>query len=125
MAKTKTKLGGFSPQANYNDRATAASQMDVGIKSPPGNCLYCFQIHSRTYHLVSELYPNEANKSGYRRPYIWDSAEGTTKRLKNKSSQLCVTQIVGQLDETLRQVHLLAESHKRMNRMKRYVLVYA
>jgi hypothetical protein len=95
--------------------------MDVGIKSPTGNGPYCFQIHSRTYHLVSELYPKEANKPAYGQPYILDSAEGTTKRLKNKPNQLCVTQIMRQLDETLQQVHPFGESHKRMHRMKQNI----
>jgi hypothetical protein len=91
--------------------------MDMGIKSPTGNGSYCFQIHSRTYRLASELYPKEANKPGYGQPYILYSAEAT-KRLKNKSNQLYVTQIMRQLDETLGQVHPFAESHKRMHGMK-------
>jgi hypothetical protein len=49
--------------------------MDAEIKSPPGNGPYCFWIHGQIYHLVSALYPNEANEPRYGQAYIFDSAE--------------------------------------------------
>jgi hypothetical protein len=42
--------------------ATAFTSVGREIKSPPGNDLYCFQIHGQIYQLVSQLYPNKANK---------------------------------------------------------------
>jgi hypothetical protein len=35
--------------------------------------------HGHIYHLVSQLYPNVANKPGYGQLYIFDSTEATTK----------------------------------------------
>jgi hypothetical protein len=49
------------------------------IKSQDGNGPYCFRIHSQMYSLIWQIYPNEANKPGYRYIYIFDSAEATTK----------------------------------------------
>jgi hypothetical protein len=38
---------------------------------------------ARVYHLISSLYPNEANHPVYGQLHIHDSAEITTKRLAN------------------------------------------
>jgi hypothetical protein len=48
----------------YNSAVTFAS-MGSEIKSLPGNGPYNFRIHGEIYHLVSPLYPNEANKPQY------------------------------------------------------------
>jgi hypothetical protein len=50
------------------------------IKSPSGNGPYCFQIQGQFYHLVSLLYPDEANKPGSGQLCTFDSAVATTKQ---------------------------------------------
>jgi hypothetical protein len=40
----------------------AIASMGAEVKSPPGNGPCCFRTLSQIYHLVSQLYPNDANK---------------------------------------------------------------
>lgn len=49
------------------------------IKSPPGNGPYCFRIDGQIYHLVSPLYPSEADK-----PEALGSAIVTTRALEDQ-----------------------------------------
>jgi hypothetical protein len=57
------------------------------IESPPVNGSYSFWIQGQTYHLLSPLHPNEANKSGHGQLHILDSAEAATKQLENQQKQ--------------------------------------
>jgi hypothetical protein len=43
--------------------------------------LYSLCIQDEIYHLVSLLYSNEDSKPECGQPYVFDSAEATTKRL--------------------------------------------
>jgi hypothetical protein len=61
--------------------------MGAEIKSPPGNGPYCFRVHVQVYHLVSPLYPREANRSEHGQLYILNSTEATIKRIENQSNQ--------------------------------------
>jgi hypothetical protein len=54
-----------------------------------------------TRNLVSSLYSNKANKSGYGQLNILDSAEATTRRLENQSNQGCMTEEMKGFDEML------------------------
>jgi hypothetical protein len=47
------------------------------------------------YHLVLPLYPDEANKPGFGRLHVFDSAEAKTKRLENQSDQGCMAEYNG------------------------------
>jgi hypothetical protein len=56
--------------------------MGMEIKSLSANGQNCFRIYAQIHHLVTPLYPNEANKPGYGQLYISDSAEATKNGLK-------------------------------------------
>jgi hypothetical protein len=77
-----------------SNSAMAFASVGARIKSPPGNGTYCFWIHGQIYHLVSPLYPNEANKPEYGQLYIFDSDEATTKLLENQSNQRCMAEVM-------------------------------
>jgi hypothetical protein len=83
-------------------------------KSPSGNGPYCFRIHDQSYHFVSPLHPNEANRPGCGL-YIFDSAEATTERLETREHMVEVMQ---QLEDMLRQVNPFADSYKPMHHIK-------
>jgi hypothetical protein len=40
-----------------------------------------------THWFHSPLYPNEANKPGFRQLYIFDAADSKTKQVENQSNQ--------------------------------------
>jgi hypothetical protein len=84
--------------------------LGVEAESQLGKGPYCFRIHGRIYHLVSPLYPKEANKSGYRQFYILDPAEAKTKQIKNHSDQGYMAELMQWLVEMLRQLNPFAES---------------
>jgi hypothetical protein len=65
----------------------AFASVGAEINSPPENHPYCFRIHGQIYHLVSPLYPIEANNPVYALLPISGSAEATTKRLEKQSNQ--------------------------------------
>jgi hypothetical protein len=67
----------------YNS-AMALASMAVEIILPPGNGPYYFWRHGHVRHLVSLLYPNEANKPGYGQ-LISCSAGAKIKWLQNQS----------------------------------------
>jgi hypothetical protein len=67
--------------------AMAFASMGAKFKLPSGNILYLTQIHGHVYHLVSLLYSNEANKTGFRQHYIFDAADSTTKLVANQSNE--------------------------------------
>jgi hypothetical protein len=43
-----------------------------------------FRIHGQIYHLISPLYPKEANKPGYGQLYIFNIVEAMTRRFKGE-----------------------------------------
>jgi hypothetical protein len=57
----------------------AFASVGADIKSLPGNGPHCSRIHCQIYHLISLLYPIEANQPGYGQLYIFNSAEARTK----------------------------------------------
>jgi hypothetical protein len=59
--------------------------------------------HCQIYHLISLLYPDEANMPGYGQLHIFDSAE-TTKRTEDQSNQRGMAEVTQRLDEMLRAV---------------------
>jgi hypothetical protein len=64
----------------------AFSSVGTEIKSGPGNGPYCFRIDGQIYHLISFLYPNETNKTGYGLLYISNSAEEKQKGLETNQT---------------------------------------
>jgi hypothetical protein len=84
--------------------------MGPDIKSPPGNGPYCFRIHGQVYPLNSTLYPNKANKSGYRQIHIFDSAQAITKLLGNEPNK-------GRMaEEMARLLSYKGMEHKKLNK---------
>jgi hypothetical protein len=55
--------------------------------SPPGKGAYSFRIHGKIYHLVSALYPNEANKRGYEQIYSSNLLKEKKKMLKTNETK--------------------------------------
>jgi hypothetical protein len=55
------------------------------------------------------LYPNEANKLGCGRLYIFGSAEATTNQFENRSNQGRMAKVLQQFDRMLQQVNPFAE----------------
>jgi hypothetical protein len=69
-------------------------------------------MHGQIYHLVSSLYPDEANMPGYGQFFIFDSAETTTKRLENQSNSAFMSEVMQRFDELLLEINPFAESYK-------------
>jgi hypothetical protein len=89
--------------------AVVFASVGLEIKSPAGNGPYCFWIHSQIYRLVSQLYPDEANKPWYGQLYVFDSAEATTKQLEKQPNLGRMAEVKQRLDEMLRQINSLVE----------------
>ncbi|GBN32486.1 hypothetical protein AVEN_89334-1 [Araneus ventricosus] len=98
----------------YNAELAFAS-MGAEIKAPPGTVPYCFRIHDQIYHMVSPLYSNELNKSGYGQLYIFDSSEASNRRIEN--NQACLHSVMEKLDTLLRSINPFAESYLQMHQL--------
>ncbi|GBM62862.1 hypothetical protein AVEN_38394-1 [Araneus ventricosus] len=98
----------------YNAELAFAS-MGAEIKAPPGTVPYCFRIHDQIYHMVSPLYSNELNKSGYGRLYIFDSIEASNRRIEN--NQACLHSVMEKLGALLRSINPFAESYLQMHQL--------
>ncbi|GBM32040.1 hypothetical protein AVEN_127379-1 [Araneus ventricosus] len=89
--------------------------MGAEIKAPPGTGPYCFHIHGEIYHMVSPLYSNEGNKSGYVQLYIFYSSEASNRRMEN--NQDCLHSAMKKLDALLRSINPFAESYLQMHQL--------
>jgi hypothetical protein len=112
---------GYMPRNSYkqHNSAMAFASMGVEIKSPPGNSPYRFRIYDQTYHFVSPLHPNQANTPGHGL-YIFDSAEATTKRIKNKSNQGCLAEVMQRLNDMLRWINPLLSLYTNVSSEMKY-----